>query len=630
MLVSLSIEQESPADHVARSQEIRSQAQDLDVTTAINLYRRAIEEQPENLVLRTDLADIHMNYGLLDDAVVQYRQIVMRKPQSVSLRHKLIQAHLWNDNFDEAAATLIEVADILIEHNMNQEALDSLQIVLSLDPHHFEARHKLVERFNQMGQSNLAAHHLRQLAEGALTKGNVELAISAFNQLMEISDDPTLEDRLAQVYESQGNQEEALRHLRNLSHRYQEAQRWEDAANVTERIIAQDPDNLEMRRSLIATYEGLKWHDKVVAQQFELANFYYRQGDLNQALELFETVVQSRPDFHEARRGLADVYLDVGRIEEAIKHTDTLTQHYLATMDHQTAIALYARLVDALPENTELREKLIKFYEVAQDPQNALAQWLILAELHEQNGRHEQAVTAYRKALDLDESRDDLHYRLALLYSEPLQNPNAALQELQRVHELNPGHVDAMERYVRMLLASGKAREGSEVILKLEKANKNGARVRQAVLDEFRDKIEAEPTDLRTRFTYGETCFHLQALDMAIEQFQFTRRDQAYELPSYNMLGMCFAEKTGFNMLDLAIKQFRKGLETKGHSEQDYLELRYNLAMLQYRNNRLQEALQELKDCYAVDIAYRDVREWIRRIESEIAGGPKVPPSRLK
>ena len=78
------------------------------------------------------------------------------------------------------------------------------------------------------------------------------------------------------------------------------------------------------------------------------------------------------------------------------------------------------------------------------------------------------------------------------------------------------------------------------------------------------------------------------------------------------------------NMLDLAIRQFRRGLETPGFSEQEYLELRYNLAMLQYKNNRLQESLQELKDCYAVDIAYRDVREWIRRIENEIAGGPKV------
>ena len=72
-------------------------------------------------------------------------------------------------------------------------------------------------------------------------------------------------------------------------------------------------------------------------------------------------------------------------------------------------------------------------------------------------------------------------------------------------------------------------------------------------------------------------------------------------------------------MLDLAIKQFKKGLETRGHSEQSYLELRYNLAMIQYQNGRMSEALSDFKECYRVDITYRDVRSWIEKIETELA-----------
>ena len=88
---------------------------------------------------------------------------------------------------------------------------------------------------------------------------------------------------------------------------------------------------------------------------------------------------------------------------------------------------------------------------------------------------------------------------------------------------------------------------------------------------------------------------------------------------SYNMLGLCFAKKKGFNMLDLAIKQFKRGLEIKGHSEQAHLELRYNLATIQYQNGRYTESLADFKECYRVDIAYRDVRSWIDKIESELA-----------
>ena len=318
---------------------------------------------------------------------------------------------------------------------------------------------------------------------------------------------------------------------------------------------------------------------------------------------------------------LADVK---NRIEEALKLSEALTAHYVQEKNHQSAIELYLKLVEAQPENGELRTTLIRFYEMAEDSVSAVEQWLALAQLHCRNEAWEDGVSAYQKVLALDEGRSEIHYQLARLYLEKLGDPNAALLEFQRVFELDPGNTQAMSKYVRILLRLGKAEAAAQVLTKLVEVNPEASEVRDAVTKDFRQRIDGEPADLRARFVYGELCYHLQDLDSAIEQFQQTRRDRAFELRSYNMLGLCFAEKTGFVMLDLAIRQFRKGLETPGFSEQEYLELRYNLAMLQYRNNRLQEALQELKDCYAVDIAYRDVRDWIRRIENEIAGGPKV------
>ena len=46
---------------------------------------------------------------------------------------------------------------------------------------------------------------------------------------------------------------------------------------------------------------------------------------------------------------------------------------------------------------------------------------------------------------------------------------------------------------------------------------------------------------------------------------------------------------------------------------------RYNLAMIQYQNGRMSEALSDFKECYRVDITYRDVRSWIEKIETELA-----------
>jgi tetratricopeptide (TPR) repeat protein len=463
------------------------------------------------------------------------------------------------------------------------------------------------------------------MAESALNKGNVEEAISAFRRLMEMSDDPSFQDRLAQVYESQGETTLALENYSQLVERYRASEKWEEAASATERIMVLDPNNLNVRRGLTDLYRQLGMTERVLEQTYQLGKYYQDQGDLHEACQFFEQVLVSLPEHHEARRHLVEVYLDSNRVSEALQQSEALTEHYLQTQDHANAINLYRRLVAVQPENIDLREKLIRFYNFAQDRDSAMDEWLAVAQLHSRRESWELAVRAYQNLLEMDPGRGEVYYQLARIYMEKLQNPTGALHAFEKVYELEPGHVEAMSRFVRMLLRMGKADMAARVLKTLEKANpEEGAKVRTAILTDFRSRIENAPTDLRARFVYGELCFHLDELDAAIEQFQQTRRDRGYELKSFNMLGMCFAEKKGFNMVELAVKQFRKGLETPGHPEGEYLELRYNLAMLQYRNNRFQEALQELRDCQAVDITYRDVREWIRRIESEIAGGPKV------
>ena len=224
-----------------------------------------------------------------------------------------------------------------------------------------------------------------------------------------------------------------------------------------------------------------------------------------------------------------------------------------------------------------------------------------------------------QKALELDENQIDLQHKLALIFTEQLGNKVAALAQLRKLFQLAPDRLDAVQMYIDILLKEEQVSEAGQVLHQLEQAGGESVAIRNNVIASLRTQVEGNPADLKARLNYGELCYHLGDLDHAIEQFQQTRRSPEFELQSYNMLGLCFAKKKGFNMLDLAIKQFKKGLETRGHSEQSYLELRYNLAGIEYQNGRLKEALNDFKECYRVDITYRDVRSWIEKIEGEMA-----------
>lgn len=590
-----------------------------DVASKIAAFRKALEENPDNLVLRTRLADIHLKYGLLEDAVVQYRQVLRRNSDSIPLLHRVIQAEFWNENYVEAGDSLLALAQLHLKRGEHHDALDALQSVLSLDPLHFEARQALVSVFTSLEDSKLAAHHLRQLAETALTKGEISGAILAFQQLLEISDDPTFEERLAQIYESQGDVEKALSSFQSLLGRYRAEERWEEAARVTERIVDLDPTLLEEREGLIALYQRLGLSAQVVEQQYQLARLYQEQGDTERAVALFEDVIKVQVENFDARRHLVDAYLALGRVSSALEQAESLTEHYLDTKDHVTAIALYSRLVDADPENVELQERLVKFYGLAGDPENARSRWIAISHQHEKAERYDKAAEAIQKALELDGNQLDLLQRLAILYAEKLDDHQAALVSLRRLFGLAPEKTEAVKMYIDLLLRAEQVSEAGQVLQKLEQAGGESVEIKANVISSLRASVEANPTDLKARFNYGELCYHLGDLDHAIEQFQQTRRHPDYELMSYNMLGLCFASKRGYMMLDLAINQFKRGLDIKGRPEQDYLETRYNLAMVLYQNSRPAEALAELKECYNVDIAYRDVRSWIQKIESELA-----------
>ncbi len=590
-----------------------------DVASKIAAFRKTLEENPENLVLRVRLADIHLKYGLLEDAVVQYRQVLRRNSDSIPLLHRVIQAEFWNENYVEAGDSLLALAQLHLKRDEHHDALDALQSVLSLDPLHFEARQVLVSVFTSLEESKLAAHHLRQLAETALTKGEISGAILAFQQLLEISEDPTFEERLAQIYESQGDVEKALSSFQSLLGRYRSEERWEEAARVTERLVELDPGLLEEREGLIALYQRLGLNTQVVEQQYQLARLYQDRGETARAVSLFEDVIKVQVENFDARRHLVDAYLTMGRVSSALEQAESLTEHYLDTKDHPTAISLYSRLVEADPDNVELQERLVKFYGLAGDPENAKTRWIAISHQHEKAGRYERAAEAIQKALELDENQLDLLQRLAILYAENIGDHQAALVCLRKLFGLAPEKTEAVKMYIDLLLRAEQVSEAGQVLQKLEQAGGESVEIKANVISALRASVEANPTNLKARFNYGELCYHLGDLDHAIEQFQQTRRHPDYELMSYNMLGLCFASKRGYMMLDLAIKQFKKGLETKGRPEQDYLETRYNLAMVLYQNNRPAEALAELKECYNVDIAYRDVRNWIQKIESEQA-----------
>jgi tetratricopeptide (TPR) repeat protein len=77
------------------------------------------------------------------------------------------------------------------------------------------------------------------------------------------------------------------------------------------------------------------------------------------------------------------------------------------------------------------------------------------------------------------------------------------------------------------------------------------------------------------------------------------------------MLGLCFLEK---GLPQLAIKWYRKGLETPGIREDDRLGLQYDLANVYADVGDKESAYKTFLDIYGSNASFRDVHDRLREL----------------
>jgi tetratricopeptide (TPR) repeat protein len=84
------------------------------------------------------------------------------------------------------------------------------------------------------------------------------------------------------------------------------------------------------------------------------------------------------------------------------------------------------------------------------------------------------------------------------------------------------------------------------------------------------------------------------------------------------MLGHCFVQKS---MPRAAIQWFKKGLDSPGHSEDEYLALRYELGSAYEQMGDIHRALDTFTEVYGSNVSYRGVAEKLKELEEQKRAG---------
>jgi tetratricopeptide (TPR) repeat protein len=121
---------------------------------------------------------------------------------------------------------------------------------------------------------------------------------------------------------------------------------------------------------------------------------------------------------------------------------------------------------------------------------------------------------------------------------------------------------------------------------------------------ECQKRVEKFPTDLAIRYEMGVLYFEAGRIGEAIQEFQKSKGNPNKRLASTNYLAQCFAKR---KMYDLAAKTFQEAIKEKQVFDDEKKDLVYNLGTVFEAMEKKDEAIEQFKLIYEVDIGYKDV-----------------------
>lgn len=249
-------------------------------------------------------------------------------------------------------------------------------------------------------------------------------------------------------------------------------------------------------------------------------------------------------------------------------------------------------------------------------------------------GSYRDVLRDEREAVVLEQEQrevktDDVADRLIAEYEQRLATEPQNLRLIRSIAELylDKKDYDSALKYYELLIqreggdpsveraiAETRVRKIDDMIARLdpqapdyaEQVEKLKAERQAFLLENAKRMVERYPSDLQLRFELGQLYFQAGRLNEAIQEFQKAQNNPHKRTQAMYYLGQCFARK---HMYDLAARTFQNAIKEKPVFDDEKKDLIYALGCALEKMGKKEEAIEQFKLIYEVDISYRDVAE---------------------
>jgi tetratricopeptide (TPR) repeat protein len=362
-----------------------------------------------------------------------------------------------------------------------------------------------------------------------------------------------------------------------------------EALAIAEQILNSDPNNSAAHRLVVKASAALELphtavlsleilfrnspKDKDIAIQF--ANALAEIGEVKRGEQILVDLYRAFPTDNDLAQALKDMSAKQTMDEGGYDSLEGGTGSYRDILKNK-AEAVSLEQEHRMEKSEDVAQRLIGEYEtrLKTEPDN-LKLVKSLAELYTQKKEFDRALSYYERLKNSDLANDA---SLDRAISETVGRKIDF--QISQLDPTAPDYGDATSKL-----------EAEKQAYQLAACQK---------------RVERFPTDLQIRFEMGQLYFQAGKISQAIAEFQKAQNNPHRRVAALNYLAQCFAKR---EMYDMAARTLQNALKEKLVLDDEKKELIYNLGTVLERMDKKEEAIEQFKIIYEVDIGYKDVAE---------------------
>lgn len=564
--------------------------------------------------------------GNIDKAIAELEKAVKVFPKEGSLFNKLGDLYFKVKRREDALETYERGARIFKEETYYPNAIALCKKTLRIDKNCTEIYCLLGELHKELDQRGEAANYLLEYADRKMKENALDVALETYNTIKElVPNNAKILQTISAIYEQMGKKDEATKFLKEARKIENEQGKLKEAlttkeptqapkVTVTEEKPAKEekeavPETKEVEEKAPEIEEVAEPPPEETKKEVPLEEFVSPEvADLlkDEKKETPEEKVtveeKEASELSEIERTveLGELYLSLGSEDEAIDCFRNAALGAWNKKDYDTAMELNRKIADLRPFDLKSRQHLIEITKLRGDKKLQIESMLELAETLNRRDAKSEALSLYKKVLEID--------------------PDSIVAHQMVAASDHPKDFIDLGEVLRTELEEERKIEGVQSI--------------DALISEFRREVfeSIGEGDYHSHYDLGVAYKGMGLFQEAIEEFEIATKDENLKLKAIEMIGSCFLER---NKIDDALRVLNTGLKVSDRPAREYLGIHFLIGDCYEKKGNLTQALKFYVNAYNIDKKVPDLIKKINILKDKLAKeldkrGRKVKPRKAK